>query len=132
MDKLAERLHRDAENIEARISEQLDDRIRASLESVAAENRSTARPRRQRPATFWLASSLTGVAAAVAVIAVINLRQPGPSEVSSTPDNLVTDLPIVDLKVESAMLTGPLRDELEDLQSDLRKAEEKVKSDIGL
>jgi hypothetical protein len=30
------------------------------------------------------------------------------------------------------MLTGPLQQELEDLQSDIKKAEEKVKRDIGL
>ncbi len=30
------------------------------------------------------------------------------------------------------MLTAPLQQELEDLQSDLKKAEEKVKRDIGL
>jgi hypothetical protein len=30
------------------------------------------------------------------------------------------------------MLTRPLQQELEDLQSDIKKAEEKVKRDVGL
>jgi len=132
MDKFAEKLHRDAQSIEARISDRLDDRIRASLESVAAEKQARAGRRRRRPALFWWASSLTGVAAAVAMIAFINLQQPDRPAITATPDNLVADLPVIVLNVESVTLTVPLREELDDLQSDLRKAEQKVKSDIGL
>ena len=40
--------------------------------------------------------------------------------------------PIIELKTESAMLTAPLQQELEHLQSDIRKAEKKVREDIGL
>ena len=109
MDKLAQRLQKDAENIEARISEQLDERIRASLESVAEDNRARVRSRGEKPSISWWASALTGVTAAAAVIAFINLQQPDQPDVTATPDNLVAELPIVDLKAESAMLTGPLR-----------------------
>jgi hypothetical protein len=41
-------------------------------------------------------------------------------------------MPTIDWKAESAMLTRPLQRELEDLQADLKKAEEKVKKEIGL
>ena len=37
-----------------------------------------------------------------------------------------------ELNAETAMLTAPLQEELDKLQSDLKKAEEKVKRDIGL
>jgi hypothetical protein len=40
--------------------------------------------------------------------------------------------PVIDWKTESAMLTQPLQRELEDLRADIKKAEEKVKQDIGL
>jgi len=41
-------------------------------------------------------------------------------------------MPSIDLNAETAMLTGPLQQELDRLQSDLKKAEEKVKQEIGL
>ena len=44
----------------------------------------------------------------------------------------VATIPRIDWKAESAMLTQPLQRELEDLQADLKKAEEKVKKEIGL
>jgi hypothetical protein len=89
-----------------------------------------------RPASFWWASSLTGVAAAMVVIVIINSQsQPKVEPVAqiagtSPVPQVVT--PTIDWKTESAMLTRPLQQELEDLQSDLKKAEEKVKRDIGL
>jgi hypothetical protein len=131
MDKLANRLREDAANIEVRVSDELDRRIAASLERVAAESRAAAPRRKRRPALFWWASSLTGLAAAVAVIAILNIEEP-PGPVSATPDNFVADLPAIDLRAETAMLAGPLQKELDALESDLRKAEERIRSDIGL
>ena len=96
-------------------------------------------PQQGRPPLFWWASSLTGAAAALVVLAIINSHsQPGdatdpeltePTTIAATP---LPNVPIIDWKTESAMLTEPLRAELENLQSDLKKAEEKVKEDIGL
>lgn len=132
MDELRRKLREDAARIESRISGDLDDRIRASLEGVAPER---LRPRRpQRTIRFWLASSLTGFAAAVAVIAVINL--PGrqaevpPSAVSA--DGPGFDLPTLDLNVETAVLTTPLAEELEALQADLERAERAVRNEVPL
>ena len=40
-------------------------------------------------------------------------------------------VPVFDLHAETAVLTSPLSQELEDLQTDLKKAEEKLREDIG-
>ena len=40
--------------------------------------------------------------------------------------------PIIEWNAEAAMLTSPLRKELDDLQSDIDKARKKVREDIGL
>ena len=65
------------------------------------------------------------------MIAIVNLQvedQPEPA----TPVDLMATTPRIDLNAETAMLTAPLQEELDKLQSDLKKAEEKVKRDIGL
>jgi hypothetical protein len=138
MDKLAEQLSKDAALIDVEISSQLDRRISASLHGVTPNvPDDVASP--QRPAVFWWASSLTGIAAALVVLAIIDSHSQvedateAVADVASgmSPVALVTT-PIIDWKTESAMLTQPLQRELEDLQSDLKRAEEKVKEDIGL
>ena len=77
MDKLANQLREDAASIDAEISAELDSRIRASLRNITPES-AKSRPRALRSPSFWLASSLTGAAAALGVIAVINLDRAGP------------------------------------------------------
>jgi hypothetical protein len=136
MDKLAKKLREDAARIDADISAQLDSRIRASLTAIEPETTRQQRQTRRRPAFFWLASSLTGVAAALAVIAVLNVMDTNePAGVPRTvADNTMPpiEIPVLDLDVEAAMLTGPLAQELEDLQADLRKAEEVVRGDVRI
>ncbi len=130
MDKLAKRLRDDAASIDAKISAELDHRIQASLQGIEPERtRPASRPARRY--SRWWASSLTGIAAAIAVIAIINLERPGPEPIVSNPVQPLV-LPIINLKVEAAMLTSPLQQELEDLQSDLRKAEQAVREDIEI
>ena len=122
MDKLARQLRDDAERINVSVSDELDQRIQASLRAVT--------PATERPPLFWLASTLTGAAAALAIIAVVNVQE---TEQPAVPAATVADLqPSIELNMEAAMLTAPLQQELEALQSDLKKAEEKVKRDIGL
>ena len=131
MDKLAQRLRADADNIEVTISDELDSRIEASLHAASPERPRPAAPR-ARPPLFWLASTVTGVAAALALITVVNWQ---PVEEAAPPSAtmVATELPpLRDLTTDTAVLTAPLQQELENLQSDLRKAEEKVKRDIGL
>ena len=134
MDKLAKQLKDDATRIDVRVSDEFDRRMAASLEGITPEVPDAPRLR-QRPAAFWWASSLTGVAAALVFIAVINshLQVEDTPVVSPTtsPVSMAT-IPTINWKAESAMLTQPLQRELEDLQADLKKAEEKVKKEIGL
>ncbi len=138
MDSLTTQLKRDAELIDVQVSDELDHRIAASLEGITPERPREPAPQ-QRPAIFWWASALTGVAAAFLVIAVFSSRsqleaEKTPMIANSVPEaaSLGINAPTIDWKAESAMLTQPLRRELEDLQADLKKAEEKVKRDIGL
>ena len=80
---------------------------------------------------FWWASTITGIAAAVAVIAIMNWQAPQ-QPAADVPLNIVAVVPEIDLKAEAAVLTNPLREELDNLESDLKKAEEKVRREIGL
>jgi hypothetical protein len=130
MDKLARQLRDDARRIEVSVSAELDRRIDASLRAVTPEVEDKRPAPVARPPLFWWASTITGVAAAVAVIAIANWRTPDQPELP--PVNVVAAIPAIDLKAETAMLTGPLQEELDRLQSDMKKAEEKVKRDIGL
>ena len=139
MDEFTKRLQADAERIEVGISDELERRIEASLhasEVLRPEDHSTSsRQTAARPALFWWASSTTGIAAALLLIALANGPARQVDEVSdAVPAAVVAslDAPAIDLKVESAMLTEPLRQELEDLQSDLKKVEQRVREDIGL
>ncbi len=134
MDKLTDKLRHDADQIEVEISVELENRIEASLRA-AEPAPVAARSPAQRSAWFWWASSLTGAAAALVLLAVFNQETglPTDSQPTVTPQPVATAaLPILELRAESAMLTAPLQKELEDLQSDLKKAELIVKDDIGL
>jgi hypothetical protein len=129
MDKLAQRLREDARRIDVTVSDELDRRIEASLRATTpvAERRPAPAA---RPPLFWWASTVTGLAAALAVIGIVNWQarqEPLPPPVS------IAELqPPIELNMETAKLTAPLEEELEALQSDLKKAEEKVRRDIGL
>ena len=129
MDKLATQLREDADRINVTVSDELDHRIEASLRAVTPERERPAVPV-ARPPLFWWASTITGVAAALAVLAIVNWQTAGQPDAAPVQ---VADLePPIDLNLEAAMLTAPLEAELEALQSDLKKAEEKVRRDIGL
>lgn len=132
MDKLAKQLREDAASIDAEISTELDHRIRASLQNITPES-AKPRPRVARSPLFWWASSVTGIVAALGVIAVINLDQqvmPPQVQVQEPVAHIV--VPAFDLEVEAAMLTSPLTDELARLQADLERAEEAVREDVRI
>ena len=137
MDKLERALREDAAKIRADISPQLDDRIRASLEGVTPVRPEEPAPRR-RPLSMWWASSLTGVGAAVVVIVLLNLgeRTPGggPSDVAMTGigDPLVEPAILPELSARAALMADPLEQELENLESDIRKARDAVRRDLRL
>lgn len=127
MENFEDRLRRDADDIRAVVSPELEDRIRASLESTSPQRPDT-RPR-HRPGWFWMASSLTGAAAALALIAVLNVNEPAQpaAPVAALPNVAAISMPQLD--VRPAML-GSLETELESLKGDLRKAEQVVRDDI--
>ena len=129
MDKLAKQLREDAEKIECTVSDDLDARIRASLQGIKPEAQH--RPKRESKSfSFWWASSLTGVAAAIAVIAVVNLQAPEPAPVTAATMAQPLVLPTIQWNAQTAVFTSPLEQEIDNLQSDLKKAEEAVKQDI--
>ena len=138
MDKFEKRLKRDAQNIDADISPQFASRIEASLQAV--ERIEPIQQKRSATSNLWWASSLTGLAAAAAVIALLNWNQPGPEPVLPEPTAfaVVPDareylqqiqgrLP---LRTETADFTHGLEDELQKLQADYEKARENVNRDI--
>ncbi len=131
MDKLASRLRHDANEIEVTVSAELDHRIAASLQNVTPKGSPKHTPASRRPALFWWTSSLTGIAAAAVVIILLNFMD-RPASVTPLPEQIVADVPVIDWQTETAMLTSPLEQELYALQSDFKKAEKKLRQDIGL
>ena len=128
MDNLTRRLREDASQIRADVSPELDARIRASLEAVEPVRQETPKPA-TRTVPMWWWSSLVGATGALAVIVLLNMNsQP------QVPVPVENDIPVVgpSLNIQRAVLTGPLEEELENLESDLRKAEEALRAEIGL
>jgi len=138
MDEFEKRLKRDAQGIDADISPQLASRIEASLRSV--ERIESLRQKGSATSNLWWASSLTGLAAAAAVIALLNWNRPDPEPLlpEQTAFQVVPDareylqqiqgrLP---LRAETADFKHGLEDELLKLQADFEKARENVNRDI--
>ena len=134
MDDFEKRLKRDADAIEAEVSAELRARIDATLHGIEP-----IRPARRKPTSsgFWWASSLTGLAAALTVIAVLNWNRPGPEpvpaeQVADTPEPAVTvpSAATPPLDIRTADFTSPLEEELIRLQSDIEKARESVREDL--
>ena len=135
MDKLEKQLKDDAVLIKADLSPELQERIRASLESTRPADQA---PRKtQMPGvSLWWASSLTGLVAAVLVIVLVNWNSTiDPIEdqpVSTTPGTVFSIQGGFPLNVETAEWAIPLEEELKNLQSDLEKARENVERDLRL
>ena len=104
MDKLAKQLRDDAEQINVSVSDELDHRIAASLRAVTPVEESKRTPV-VRPPLFWWASTITGVAAALAVIAIVNWQ--ADEQPVSTPVPLAELQPPIELNMEAAKLTAP-------------------------
>lgn len=131
---LKQRLREDASQIDATVSPQLRQRIAASIHS-AKQVRSVAAPG-HRSRSYWWASSLTGITAALLIILLVGKDRDAPNarpEIGTvttvTPE--VTDVfrPFP-LDARTAVLTEPLEEELQHLQSDLEKARDNVKRDL--
>lgn len=134
MDKIAKQLRDDAQRIEVEVSPELDARISASLAGVRQE---AGRPQGEttKTASYWWASSLTGIAATAAIIAVINLNKVDPEPAITEPAPQQFSMPQFTWKPKAAILTESLEQELNAIQSDLEKAEQHIKKefdDIGI
>lgn len=134
MDKIEQRLKQDAELIRADVSPQLRSRIDASLRSTVPARERSERGDFSFP--MWLAASLSGVAAAVLVIVLVNrdigrVEIPADGSVArSVPEYVQRVERRFPLQVETAELTAPLEKELQDLKSDIEKARENVEEDL--
>jgi len=136
MDEFEKRLKRDADAIEAKVSPELRARIDASLHGIEPVRQ--ARRHAASTVNLWWASSLTGLAAAVIVIALVNWNRPGPDvspdETFATETELPTEPewpvgPAI-LDIRTADFTSPLEEELNHLRSDIEKARDSVKKDL--
>jgi hypothetical protein len=134
MDEFENRLKRDAGAIQAELSPELKSRIDASLR--ATEQIRPVPESRTTGMNIWWASSLTGLAAAISIIVLINWNQPAPVPVEPVATHTVPDLPdeSADLNppllFKTADFASPLEEEMIRLQADIEKARESVKKDI--
>jgi len=135
MDEFERRLKQDAEDISGGISPELRTRIDASLRAM--EQIRPVPESRAPGMNLWWASSLTGLATAVIVIALINWNQPAtvPLPAAEAANETVPDYvdeiqSFYPPRLKTAEFTNPLEEELVRLQADIEKARESVKEDI--
>jgi hypothetical protein len=136
MDEFEHRLKRDAQDIRAEITPELKERIDASIRGT--KRIEPVPDSRTSPINLWWASSLTGLAAAVIVIVIINWNQPVAEPVPLEPVAARTVPAAIDelqglsppRLIKTAEFTTPLEEELEKLQADIERARATVRKDI--
>jgi len=136
MDEFEKRLKRDAEAVKAEMSPELRSRIDASLRGIEPIKPVAAvRPTSIR---LWWASSLTGLAAVIALVLIGTFNAPDSADVQEvdvvarTVPPMPLDLPLIapELDIRSAEFTGPLEEELLRLRSDFEKARQNLREDV--
>lgn len=133
MDELERRLRADAAELSVEVSEPLGKRIDAALAAAVRVEE----PPRVRQRRFGWMSALSGAAAAMVAILLLNLRAerapapPNPDAQTRTVPVVVeqTQSPFV-LDTRSAVLTDPLEEELEHLKADFERARDEVAGDL--
>lgn len=136
MDEFEKRLKRDADAIDATVSPALRKRIDATLQGIEPIRVADTRRNRTTPGLWW-ASTLTGVAAVLMIIILVNWGRPVTTPVPTAPvanmtvppDSVLDATPPI-LDIRTADFASPLEEELVRLQSDLEKARESVKKDL--
>ena len=135
MDEFENRLKRDAEEIRAAVSPELRTRIDASLR--ATEQIRPVPESRTAGMNLWWASSLTGLAAAIIVIVLINWNRPTTELVpveavaGETVPDYDNEIPsLYRPQIKTAEFTNPLEEELVRLQAEIERARQNVKEDI--
>jgi hypothetical protein len=139
MDEFEQRLKEDAASIRAQVSPELKARIASSVHATQRLRKEVdvADDSHDHRSLPWWLSGLTGLVAAVIIIALLNRNTPvdsvAPVEeqtaavVPKFVKQLHTDFY---LNAENADFTGPLENELEMLKSDLEKAKRNVAQDL--
>ena len=137
MDEFEKRLKQDADAVKADVSPALRERIDASLRGVE-QIRPAQSTRGPTSAGLWLASSLTGLAAVLMIIVLVNWNRPLPVDAPVDPvaDLTVPAAPATSdapegLDIRTADFASPLEEELTRLRSDLEKARDTVAEDLG-
>lgn len=136
MDEFEKRLKRDAENIEAGMSPELRQRIDASLRGT--ERIEPVPESRAGSFKIWWTSSLTGLAAAIIVIVLVNWNRPVTEVLPAEPvAERTVPVAIEELYelnpprlIKTADFTTPLEEELAKLQADIERARATVRKDI--
>lgn len=135
MDEFAKRLKEEATSIQVDVSPELEARIAASIRATERESEKAQGSTRQP--FFWWASSLTGLVAAVMIIALLNWnavdepKEMPKEQVASVVPEYVRQLNAdFSLKVENADFAEPLEAELEKLKADIEKARNNVRRDL--
>jgi hypothetical protein len=136
MDEFEKRLQRDADDIQAEVSPELRARIDASLRGT---KRIQPVPEAGNPGiNLWWTSSVTGLAAAIIVIVLINWNSPAPQQipvepvVASTVPAALDELQGLNPPhlIKTADFATPLEEELARLQADIERARATVRKDI--
>jgi len=137
MDEFEKRLKQDADAVQADLSPVLRARIDASLSGI--EPIQPADPVPRSPMRLWWAGSLTGLAATIVGLSIVNWNSED-SAVESTPPVVARTVPLSsfpdlatiapELRIQTADFTSPLEEELLMLQRDIEKARQNVREDI--
>ena len=138
MDELKRRLRADADALDARVSDELDVRIEASLRGierrVAAPQRDEARPRAWLNPWITWGSSLTGVGLAAAVILAVNIadgpQRPANGTAAPATTAAVPPMPDFAWELRTADFAAPLQHELAAVRADLKRAGKAVQKDV--
>lgn len=132
MDKLERKLRQDAEEIRPTLAPEVSARLMARIGDTPQV---VERPK--SGVSWWLASSLTGVAAAAVAVAILNwnaapsVDQPGEEFLAQTVPNPQVRLDgRFPLELQRVVLTDDLEIELQNLESDLDKARDTVRRDV--
>ncbi|MGH8223265.1 MAG: hypothetical protein ACREQZ_09865 [Woeseiaceae bacterium] len=130
------RLREDAGRIRTQVSPALRARIDAAWHAVSRSPAAlrTSSPRRVQLSSWW-ASGLTGVAAALLIILLLDRNgeetiAPLAAEYPVQPPALPDRFGHLELNARTAELTAPLEQELENLQADLERARRNVERDL--
>lgn len=135
MDRIEQRLRREAADIDARAPSAS---VRRAQAAVHAEQSRDARARGPHTAPWWLVGLAAAGVAAVVLLAVRpdtlpHETAPTVSAMPATPQSLtpprdIAPLPIMEL--DTVARTAPLDAELQRLQADLERARETISDDI--